>query len=618
MSTSVIKQDEGTELWRAIKVRTEISSFDIYCKFINKILGEGTTIPEHDVMSRAKNSFNQVDAYDLLKCATEVFLLLQCGVLNQIDPGGKLRSAGLISNPTDIYRSIKGNDYDYPPKSLDDIAKELAKYLGNKNQNFIQTILFKLTGDKIPSVADGEIQKILDKMEPIRKDFDPATLDAKEEQKKLIDFKSNFDSAKDSAAKVGVFTSAVAAGKTIVDSKGMDKIEGVLQGIEREFPSISGISDAKTFVAAAKGDLKALGATASKTDDQKVKEISSAISKAEDSIRKSINSFDAVKFEFEAVFGKLKKSISKLEPFSKLPIKPTTIEKWEKLCLPELIWSYWHEEGMLVQTINAISLRFQNLKRGDSADPLAELELDPLWSLNNFLWGYIQDKNNHLTIIRRAYEYDHHYGITLVGKAIPKLRSADSRSKFLEAFHNLLYQCSIFFKEDDNKQVVSDAFPLFNALKQVHLLLAEGAHNQYGDLPWTARAEMLIQQWLLGRPEIQEFLRGRKMIPYSEAWMGTVDAMKRLQGWTNTSVTHFHDLATHGEQLILSIRHGNWSQLISEDAKTWARYWREQIQGYVYAYQIATSVDLTNPNAQYRSEKPSTLLQRQLVTQGGR
>ena len=26
----------------------------------------------------------------------------------------------------------------------------------------------------------------------------------------------------------------------------------------------------------------------------------------------------------------------------------------------ELIWSYWHEEGMLVQTLNAILARFQN------------------------------------------------------------------------------------------------------------------------------------------------------------------------------------------------------------------------------------------------------------------
>ena len=40
-------------------------------------------------------------------------------------------------------------------------------------------------------------------------------------------------------------------------------------------------------------------------------------------------------------------------------------------CLLELIWSYWHEEGMLVQTLNAISLRFQNRRGSRDRDPLA-------------------------------------------------------------------------------------------------------------------------------------------------------------------------------------------------------------------------------------------------------
>jgi len=40
--------------------------------------------------------------------------------------------------------------------------------------------------------------------------------------------------------------------------------------------------------------------------------------------------------------------------------------------------------------------------------------------------------------------------------------------------------------------MIADAFPVLNALREVHLLLAEGAHNQYGDLPWTARHEMLM------------------------------------------------------------------------------------------------------------------------------
>jgi hypothetical protein len=261
--------------------------------------------------------------------------------------------------------------------------------------------------------------------------------------------------------------------------------------------------------------------------------------------------------------------------------------------LIELIWSYWLEEGMLVQTMNAISLRFQN-RRSSNRDPLATLEIDPLRPLNNLLWGYIQDEQNRLSIARRAYEYDHHYGLKLIGKAVPRIDSVDSRSKFIETFHNLLYRASTFYQEEANLTMRPDGFPLLNALKEAHLLLAEGAHNQFGDLPWTSRAEMLMMQWLLFRPEMREFLRGRPMVPYSEHWMGAVDAMKKLQGWTDTPISQFRDLAVYGEQILLSIRYGDWSAVNDQDqARNWARYWRPEVQGYTHAYQSATGVDLT-------------------------
>jgi hypothetical protein len=261
----------------------------------------------------------------------------------------------------------------------------------------------------------------------------------------------------------------------------------------------------------------------------------------------------------------------------------------------ELIWSYWHEEGMLVQTINAISLRFQNKRLGPGRDPLAHLELDPLRPLNNLLWGYIQDEHNRLTIARRAYEYQHEYGLMIYGRAVPKMLPADRRSMFIEAFHNLLHLASIFYKEQSDTMVIADVFPLLNSLKEVHLVLAEGAHNQFGDLPWTARVEMLLQKWLLSRPEIREFLGGRIMVPYQEAWMGIVDSMKALQGWGDVSVRYFHDLAIFGEQLLLSIRYGNWSQINDDQsARNWANYWRSAVQGYIHAYRSVTGVDLAS------------------------
>jgi hypothetical protein len=290
--------------------------------------------------------------------------------------------------------------------------------------------------------------------------------------------------------------------------------------------------------------------------------------------------------------------------------------------LIELIWSYWHEEGMLAQTMNAIALRFQNQRSGPN-DPLAELEIDPLRPLNNMIWGFVQDRYNQLSVSRRASEYDHQYGLRLVGRAVPELNSADSRSKFIEAFHNLLYRTAVFYREDADTTVVSNAFPLLNALKDVHLLLAEGAHNQYGDLPWTARAEMLTQQWMLARPEMREFLRGRHMVPYQETWMGAVDAMKKLQGWSDTTISHFHELAVDGERILLSIRFGDWSDdlnLTEDNARNWARYWKPEIQRYLYGYLAVTGVDLMNEitdnrEAATRYLQPSALLQRRLAGQ---
>ena len=289
--------------------------------------------------------------------------------------------------------------------------------------------------------------------------------------------------------------------------------------------------------------------------------------------------------------------------------------------LLELIWSYWHEEGMLAQTMNAIAYRFQN-RRSGPRDPLGELELDPLRPLNNLIWGLIQDEHNRLTVSRRAYEYDHHYGLQLVGRAVPSLASADSRSKFIEAFHNLLYRTAVFYREDADTTVIADAFPLLNTLKEVHLLLAEGAHNQFGDLPWTARAEMLSMQWLLARPEMREFLRGRYMVPYQELWMGAVDSMKKLQGWTDTTITHFHELAVTGERILLSVRYGDWVDInnTQEQAKNWARYWKPEIQRYIHGYQAVTGVDLMSDitdtrDAAQRFLQPSMLLQRRLSAQ---
>jgi hypothetical protein len=287
-------------------------------------------------------------------------------------------------------------------------------------------------------------------------------------------------------------------------------------------------------------------------------------------------------------------------------------------CLIELIWSYWMEEGMLVQTMNAVVQRFQNVRATGDRDPLANLEITPLRALNNLLWGFVADEPNRLSVRRRAYEYVHHYGLTLFGKAASNINAADRRSKFLEAFHNLLFQASVFFKEDFQTTVIADGFPLLNSLKEVHLILAQGAGNQFGDLPWTARVEMLLMQYMLARGELRDFLASRAMVPYKEPWEAQVDAMKTLQGWPDATVSHFRDLAVYGEQILLSIRYGDWINVNDEDsAKNWARYFRPEIQAYLHAYRAVTGIDLTNPDT-VDATIPGIYLQKRTVMQRSR
>ena len=57
--------------------------------------------------------------------------------------------------------------------------------------------------------------------------------------------------------------------------------------------------------------------------------------------------------------------------------------------------------------------------------------------------------------------------------------------------------------------------------------------------------------------------------------MRSVDAMNRLQGWSDVSVLHYRDLAEFGEQMLLGIRFGAWTSVNDPDqAANWARYFR--------------------------------------------
>ena len=279
------------------------------------------------------------------------------------------------------------------------------------------------------------------------------------------------------------------------------------------------------------------------------------------------------------------------------------VNKASTFSLFELIWSYWQEEGMLVQTMNSISLRFQNMGKSSNLNPLFRLDTASLLPMSNLLWGYIQDEQHSLSMYRRVYEYDHAYGLTMKGKAVPQMKAVDTRSKFLEAFHNLLHKSAIHYRESDDNTRNPDALPVLNALREVHILLAEGFHNAYVNLTWTARHEMLVQQYLLAQPEMQQFLGGRPMVPYAEPWMDKVDTVRGMMGWGDTSISHFWDLATFGEVILLSVRFGNWSVVIDPiQARGWAVAFRNEIMRYIHAYRAVTGVDLSADTVGLRDE----------------
>lgn len=297
-----------------------------------------------------------------------------------------------------------------------------------------------------------------------------------------------------------------------------------------------------------------------------------------------------------------------------------TFDRLYNIFMVELIWNYWMEQGMLVQTLNVINLRFQNIKGSSVQDRLQRFNVDPLRPLSHILWGYIQDEQHRLSLPRRLTEYDHEYGLVLTGRAVPALSPIDSRVKFLEAFHNLLNLAVFYYHEADDTTRIADAFPILNSLKEVHLLLAEGNHNAYGNLTWTARQEMLMQQYILSRTEMREFLGGRIMVPYPEDWMDRVDTMRDVQGWGSTSIVHYYELAVHGELILLSIRYGSWSdvKLDRNNAANWAHKFRNSIQRYVHAYRVVTGIDLSADQIQLNNGfalQPAYLIHQRLLAE---
>ena len=132
-----------------------------------------------------------------------------------------------------------------------------------------------------------------------------------------------------------------------------------------------------------------------------------------------------------------------------------------------------------------------------------------------------------------------------------------------------------------------------------------------------------MQQYILSRNEMREFLGGKTMVPYPETWMDRVDTMRNIQGWGNVGIVHYYELAVHGELILLSIRYGNWSDVTLDrtNAANWAQEFRNSIQRYIHAYRAVTGVDLSAEqiqNTQNFALQPAYLIQQRLLTDRSR
>jgi hypothetical protein len=266
--------------------------------------------------------------------------------------------------------------------------------------------------------------------------------------------------------------------------------------------------------------------------------------------------------------------------------RPLFLELWHDMCL---------EHGMLMRTMDAVCARFQNIYNRGENDGLASYEISPLWPLGDLLWDWINHETERLNAARRFQEHIHQYG-TEPHPNVFSVRAADVRSTFPNAFMRLLTLCEEFYWEDSQTTVIADAFPVRIALREVHQILAMGAGNAAPQLTFAARVETLMMQFMLAQPELRAFLHVREMVPYDEAWMGQVDAMKDLQGWQQHSISHYRDLAVYGEEIVLSIRLADWTLANEDNARNWLRHYKNAIKRFIYAYRAISGVDLAATN----------------------
>jgi hypothetical protein len=270
--------------------------------------------------------------------------------------------------------------------------------------------------------------------------------------------------------------------------------------------------------------------------------------------------------------------------------------RFNQPCMVSLFNNYWLEQGNLVQTMNALCRRFQNVAAWQGRDVLRNLNFDTLRPLSSLIWGWCQSECDRLSVLQRKYEYANQFG-SLCATDNAGMQPAQTGSSFKEAFHRLLRQSAVFFKEDYETTVIADAYNVLISLKQTNRILAASLWgNQAVELTLAARAETMLTQFILAQPETLRAFNVPLMAAYDEAWEPAVDAMTALQGWGTKPVSYYRDLAVYGEKILLGIMLPAWQLVENVDsAAHWLRFNRNHIKQFMSSYYAVTGIDLTVP-----------------------
>lgn len=289
----------------------------------------------------------------------------------------------------------------------------------------------------------------------------------------------------------------------------------------------------------------------------------------------------------------------------------------------DLIWSYWMSLAGLTETMNAVVDCYRR-KSNERTALLSDVRFDLLRPIGNLLSGYARDTEIPITHEEYLVELQAQYGLMLPEHAELDIQGMQSDTSFLGALHNVIGGSGKLLRDRLNKTLDVDTHSLGRILGNMNVRLAMGAHNQLWEVTRRIRRDMLVQQWILSRPEVTEFLRVPAMVDMREGWMSALAAYRDRKNQQSRSasrsgnygsvsgnssqsalvVQQFHRLACKSEIMVLGARWGGWSNedMVGKSAEGWLNEVQHDIKDYISDYREVTrlvnlDVETADPQA---------------------